>query len=169
MLLFVISAQAQTIADVARKERERKAALKSTQVITNDSSKLPSPRPVEPPTPAQAKPGQPEVSARVAAAAATAARPVSPPANEAAAKKYGEDLARLRSKLVQLQDEETTIQLQMNELKNQLFAPVTDTATQSRIQARLEQAQTQLSTVQKDLGDTKKDLQELEKKGPPKG
>ena len=169
MLLFVISAEAQTIADVARKERERRATSKTTQVITNDSIKPSQDTPDEPAVPPRPAPGTPEVSARSAAAAASVARPPAPPPGQAAAKKYAEDLAKLKAKVVQLQDQETAIQLQMNDLKSQLFAPVTDTATQAQIKSRLEQAQTQLSTVQKDLADAKKDFEELEKKGPPKG
>ncbi len=167
MLLFVISAEAQTLAQIARKERERRANLKSVQVITADNSQAPTPpaSPGQPAKPADSRLAEGSKAATPPATSAGAADAKS----EAAGKKYAEELGKLRAKVVQLQDQETALQLQMNDLKNQFLSPVSDTTARSQAQTRLEQAQTQLSTVQKDLVDTKRAVQVMEAQGPPKG
>jgi len=84
-------------------------------------------------------------------------------------KQYAEELARLRAKVVQLQDRETELQLQMIDLKNEFLSPVTDTAARSAAQARIDQTQLQLTLTQKELADTKRQVQVMEAQGPPKG
>ena len=79
-----------------------------------------------------------------------------------------EELARLKAKVVELQDRETSIQLQMNDFKNQFLAPVTDSNARAQAQAKLEQGQNQLTVVQRDLADTRRAVQVMEAQGPPK-
>ena len=81
---------------------------------------------------------------------------------------YAEELARLRTKVVELQDQETALQLQLNNLKNAYLAPVTDTAARAQAQSRTEQAQTQLATTRQELANTRRQLQVLEAQGPPR-
>jgi len=90
------------------------------------------------------------------------------PKPDEALKKYNEDVAKLKAKIVQLQDQDTAIQLQMNDLKNAVQAPVIDQATQDQAKQQLVQAQDQLVATEKELADTKKELDALELQGPPK-
>ncbi len=165
MLLFAISVEAQTIADIARKERERKANLKSVRVITAEDVK--SAVSTTPGTPEAAKPADAPKPASPPAPAAPA--PPAPSKSDAAAKKYADDLAKLRAKVIQLQDQETALQLQINDFKSQFLSPVSDTNSRAQAQTKMEQAQTQLTSTQKELADTKRQVQVMEAQGPPKG
>src|SRR5262245_61391850 len=119
MLLFTVSVSAQSLTDVARRERERKAALKPVHTLTTETPKPQSnhtPAPTEK-TP-ETKAEQPEQTPKSAEPAKTASAPTAPAApaqataKDEAAKKYAEELAALRAKVVQLQDREIALQLQ---------------------------------------------------------
>jgi hypothetical protein len=164
LLLFVaMYSQAQSLPELARRERQRQAGQAPTVVFTADKAKgneTPA-APAGPPVPAAAesidKPADPAV------AAPAAAKPV-----DDRMKKYADELARLKARIVELQDRETATQLQINDAKNQFLAPVTDTTSRQQAQTRLSQAQAQLGAVQKELADTRLALQVLESLGPPK-
>ena len=55
-----------------------------------------------------------------------------------------------------------------HEVTNQVYAPVTDPATQERALAQLGQVQQQLAAVRKDLDEAKKMLDSMQLQGPPK-
>ncbi len=179
LLLFVaISVQAQSLPDAARKERQRQANLKPTTVFTGEKPKDTTPAPATDAAAAPAKPGE-STTESAAAKPADASKPappspaVKPPAASAkladdAVKKYAEEVTRLKTKIVELQDRDTATQLQLNDLKNQYLAPVTDPTTRAQAQTKLDQTQTQLSAIQKELADTRRALQVLEAQGPPK-
>ena len=67
-----------------------------------------------------------------------------------------------------LQDEETATQLQINELNNQVYAPVTDQATKDQALTVVGAAQQKLLAVRMDLEQTRNELEALQLQGPPK-
>jgi hypothetical protein len=175
LLLFAISAGAQSLPEVARQERERKANLKPTRVLTTDTSNSQPPEPPPAPVPDKAA----DANSKTAPAAAGTKSPEPPktaaivtsssaPAESEAAKKYAEELARLRARVVLLQDQETSLQLQLSDLKNAFLAPVTDTDARARAQNQIDQVQAQLFETRRDLAETRRQLQVLEAQGPPK-
>jgi len=147
VLLFTTSIQAQSVADAARKERERRSNLRSvvifasqgkaaeTQTAPAPAKELPKPQPAPPPDPIQI---------------------------------WNSELDKLRARIRALQDQETALQLQQNEIRNQVYAPVTDPATQEQAQARLGQNQQQLAAVRTDLDQARKSLDDMLLQGPPK-
>ena len=167
LLLFAITLEAQTLADAARKERQRQAQVQSKRVITTEdarSSTLPPPSPSGSSAAAELKP--------VAAPAPSAASSVGPAAKVPEVKsadpaaKYQQDVAALRAKLRGLQDQETALQLQISEFTNKFYAPVTDTASRADAQARMGEAQNRLTTVRGDLDAARKALAAMEAQGP---
>lgn len=165
ILLLAISVQAQTLADAARKERERQAKFKPTRVIIAEG----------PRTVAAATDG-----AKTSAAQPTdhdeaeAGQKATTPAEQPAAAKpdpmveYNAQLDKLRARIRQLQDQETALQLQVNQLTNQVFAPIIDPAAKDQAQARLGQVQQQLTSTRVELDQTKKTLDAVQLQGPPK-
>ena len=175
LLLFAISAKAQSLPEVARQERERKANLKPTRALTTDTTKS-QPAEAIAPTPDKAVDTNSKTATTTAGAksaeppkaAATASTSPSGPVESEAAKKYAEELARLRTRVVQLQDQETSLRLQLNDLKNAFLAPVTDTDARAQAQNQIDQAQTQLAETQRELAETRRQVQILEAQGPPR-
>src|ERR1051326_6363902 len=105
LLLVAVSLEAQSLPEAARKERERQAHLKATVVFTGEkpSPATTSAAPATATEPAAAKPAESAKPAATAAASpnATAAKPSAKP--EDRAKKYAEELARLKGRVVELQ------------------------------------------------------------------
>lgn len=164
MLLLVISAEAQTVADIARQERERRAHLKDVRVIAaegvpNAAAASTLPAGDQKPAATDKKTPAPAVSAPTPAAV-----PLADPV-----KAWTERADKLRKKIQELQDEETALQLQMNQLTNQFFAPVADQNSKDQAQARLGQTQDRLTAVRAELDQTKKTLDAMQLQGPPKG
>ena len=143
ILLLAISVQAQSIADAARKERERQANLRPAKVFKSTENPAP---------------------------AATPAAPVKveTPAAPDPVKAWNDKMDELRKKLQTLTDQETALRLRIGELSNQLFATVIDPGTQARVQSELGQANQQLVTVTADLDQTKKAIDAMQLAGPPK-
>ena len=166
ILLIAASVQAQSLADAARKERERQAKLQPTRVITStESAKVEEPKPkAEEGKPAEAKPAN---ATGAAPEAKELPKPQGPPPVDPV-KVWNEQLDQARAKIRALQDQEMALQLQQNQVTNQVYAPVTDPATQERAQAQLAQTQQQLSAVRSDLDQAKKTLDAMQLAGPPK-
>jgi hypothetical protein len=179
MLLFAISASAQSITDLARHERERKANTTPTRVLNADTAREPMNA-----APAETKPGETKTSAPKAAeakpaAAAEPARPAGPekpaatPAstptpNEEALRKYTEELSYARAHVIELQDRQTALQLQQQDLKNAYLAPVTDPDTRAHAETQMTDVQTQIAETQRELAEALRQVQVLEAQGPPK-
>jgi chaperonin cofactor prefoldin len=142
ILLLSISIQAQSLADEARKERERRAHLKSSLIITATGQAGPS------------------------AGAAVPVEEPKPPAPDPV-KDWNEKADQLRTKIKGLQDQETALQLKENDLKQQVYAIVTDPTTQDQAQAQLGEVRQQLATVGTDLDTARKTLDQLQLEGPP--
>ena len=172
MFLFAVAVEAQSLPDVARQERERRAGLKPVFVLTTENLKESATTSTTNNTPAptapDAKPDEAKPATASSAQSDEAAKKAEAARKEDAARKYAELVSTLRVKIVALEDQQTAVQLLINDLKNQFLAPVSDSALQAQAQAKLDQAQIQLIATQRDLADTRKQLQLLEAQGPPK-
>ena len=158
MLLIAVSIQAQSVAEVARRERERQAKLKAVHVITSvEPAKAEEPKPA---APAVEQGAAPQPSAELPKP--QAAPPVDP------VQVWNDQLEKLRARIQTLQDQETDLVLQLSQANNQVYAPVTDPATQQRALALVGQIQQQLAATRKDLDEARKSLDSLNLQGPPK-
>jgi hypothetical protein len=150
ILLIAVSVQAQSLADAARKERERQANLKPAitikQAETITSAGAPSAETAKPKEPEKVKP-------------VPAADPV---------EAWNAKVEQLRAKIRDLQDQETALQLQQTQLQNQVYAPVVDPAVKDQAQAELNNTLQQLAKVREDMDGSKKDLDAMQAEGPPK-
>ncbi len=160
LILFVtISAQAQNIADAARQERARQAQLKSTRVFSDANTHL-----VKPITPA-AVPAAPAAGAKPAAAkGAAAAGPAGAALNAATAAvdPAAEEMQKLRIRVRALENQETALKLQIADVTNQVYAPLTDSGTRNEALTKLGETQAQLADVQKELAQARSNLQQME-------
>jgi hypothetical protein len=173
ILLTAITVQAQTLADIARQERARRAQINSKVVTSVVSVPVPESKPA-----AEAKPVDPKANAASPANAASranatspanAAKPAAPAASSVdAVKDWNERADKTRKRVQELQDQETGLQLQINQLTNQLFAPVIDQETKNQTQTRLGEIQNQLTATRAELDQTKRTLDAMNQQGPPK-
>jgi hypothetical protein len=145
IVLVAVSVQAQSLADIARQERERQAHLKPTQIITGTGSGAAVP---------------------TGASASKTEEPKKPSVDPV--KEYNDQVDKLRGKILSLQDEETATQLQINELNNQVYAPVVDQDVKDQALTVVGAAQMKLADVRKELDETRKTLEALLAQGPPK-
>jgi len=146
ILLVAVSVHAQSLADAARKERERRAHLKSAPVIQAEGA----------PSPAGAK-------------AEEGKKPQEPPKTPVdPVKEYNDLLQKLRARVMVLQDDEAATQLQINDLTNQINAPVVDQGTKDQTLALLGDARQKLAAVRLELDQTRKTLDTMQLQGPPK-
>jgi hypothetical protein len=159
ILLMAVSVQAQSLAEAAKKERERQANLRPAKVITSiQLSKT------EPPPPAAATTEQAAAATQSSAERTEPQAPTPPDPVQV----WNIQADQLRTKIRALQDQEMMLLLQGNQLTNQVYAPVTDPVTQERALAQLSQVQLQLATVQRDLVEARRSLDALLLQGPPK-
>ena len=166
LLLVAGSLSAQTIADVARKERERHAQVKAVRVITSTEPKAEEPKPA-PPANDPAKVGDaPVSSSQTSAKPSDSTKPALPTIDPVEV--WNNKTNELRTKIRTLQDQEVALQLQLNQANNQVYAPVTDQATQERALALVAQIQKTIADVRKDLDETKTSLDSMLLQGPPK-
>jgi hypothetical protein len=154
ILLASAAVEAQSIADVARQERARQARVQSTRVITTEDVRRGTTGTSQTPAPA--------APAAQAPAPAAAKPPVDP------VQQYNETVAQIRSRIRQLQDEETATQLQINDVTNRVFAPVTTQSARNQAQTELAGAQKKLADVRTELAANRTRLQQMEAQGPPK-
>jgi hypothetical protein len=149
MLLISVSVQAQSLADTARKERERQASLRPTRVIIATGA-IQEPKPANVPAEsktADAKTGEAKETSESSKQLPKAQTP--PPVDPVQV--WNNQVNQLRTKIRALQDQEMTLLLQQNQATNQVYAPVTDPVTQERSLAQLGAIQQQLAAVRKDL------------------
>lgn len=165
MLLMALVVQAQSIADVARKERERQANLTPSRVITSVES-------VQAAEPAAAEGTEAKAPEEKAAAKETVPQPATPTAEPTPAvdplQVWTKQLDQLRARIRSLQDQETALLLQLNQANNQVYAPVTDPATQQRALAQVGEIQQQLAAVRTELEAVRKTLDSVQMQGPAK-
>jgi hypothetical protein len=162
ILLAAVVAQAQTIADAARRERARQAQLQTTKIFTTedlkskDSTLAVESKPVENSTPGAA----PDPAA--AAAPATPAAPVVDPVQQ-----WTEETGKLRTRVRELMDQETATLLEINAASGQINAPITSQSAKDQAQRTLTASQEKLVTIRAELTRTRSDLQEKDLLGPP--
>lgn len=156
MLLVAVSLEAQSVADVARRERERHARVHPTQVITSTESTK-----VEPPKAAEAS-KEPSKDVAKDAAKTPAPAQVDP------VQLWNNQLNQLRAKIRALQDQEMALMLQQNQATNQVYAPVTDPVAQQRALDQVGEIKDKLAALRKDLDESKKTLDAMQLQGPPK-
>jgi type IV secretory pathway VirB10-like protein len=160
VLLLTVPLQAQTLAEAARRERTRQAGIRSAHIYqgkgTRTETTTPPPAPKTPaPTPAPAAPK------------AAPPKPPSSPGPDPAAQRVAE-MEKLRARIPELEDQERTLQLQVNEFTNQMLAPISDQNAKDEAQTKIGAAQSKLNAVRAELDLTKKTLDELQAQGPPK-
>src|SRR5262245_26799119 len=169
VLLMAGSVWGQSIADIARKERERQSKSRSTQKITSvETIKVEEPKPTVPAS-TPAKPEEAKESApqsQTQASQAPLKPQASPPVDPVQV--WNNQLNQLRTRIRALMDQETSLLLQLNQANNQVYAPVTDPATHERALALVGQIQQQLEAVRKDLVTAKTMLDTMQVQGPPK-
>ena len=164
VLLMAASVHAQTVAEIARKERERQAKVKPAHVITSTESKIEEAKTQAAPEEAKAAdakaapPAQPSKDATKPAAA-----PLVDPVEV-----WNKQTNELRTRIRTLQDQQMALQLQLNQANNQVYAPVTDPAMQERALALVGQIQQAIAAAQKQLDDAKRTLDAMLLQGPPK-
>jgi DNA polymerase III gamma/tau subunit len=165
VLLTAVSVQAQSVAEAARKERERQANAHSTHVITSTKA-----TPVEESkkTPVAAEPSAPAETKNVSADASRQSAKPQPPSSADPVQAWNNRLAELRAKVQDLQDHEIALELQENQAINQVYAPVTDPATQERALAHVAEIRQQRASTRKNLDDARRALQTMQLEGPPK-
>jgi len=148
ILLMAVPVHAQSLADAARKERERRAGLKPAEVIKAEGPpQAAGPQAAERRKPEQ-EPAKPQLPA------------VDP------IKEWDEQIQKLSATIQALQLEEIATQLQMNDLNNQIFAPVIDQVTKDQALAGLREAQEKLVTLGWELSQTTQTLETIQIRGP---
>lgn len=145
--LAVNSAGAQSIADAAKQERARQARLNSPHVFTDADAHTVAPLAGLSAPASSSKP----VIANIE---------VPPPAED--------PIKKLRLKVRDLEDQETALKLQINDVTNQVNAVVTDMTTRTAAQTKLGELQTKLAGVQKELAQIRTNLQQMEAQAAPK-
>jgi len=165
LLFCTVCAQAQTVAEIARQERERQAKLRSATVITSiQSLKADEAKPAAAAAPdgAKTEPSKPTISEP----AKDAPKPSTPAVDPV--QLWNQRVEQLRAKIRGLQDQELALLLQQNQVTNQVYAPVTDPETQQRALAQLGQVQQQIAVVKKELEEARKTLDGMMLEGPPR-
>jgi hypothetical protein len=176
VLLLTVPLKAQTLADAARNERARQAGIRSAHIYqgkgTRTETTIPRPAPAvaapatpspKPPAPAAPAPTAPSL----AAPKPGAPKPPSPPTPDPSAQRIAE-MEKLRARIPELEDQERTLQLQVNEFTNQMLAPISDQSAKDEAQTKIGAAQSKLNAVRAELDLTKKTLDEMQAPGPAK-
>ena len=169
------AAQTPTLADYARQERARRAQSTGAKVYTIKSA-VPAPAETTAPDGAAPTPGTAPAAGTPTPAAAGGVAAPGTQSTEAAAEigkpdpvqLWIEETEKLRGRIRQLADQETTTQLEINAITNRIYAPVTSVPERERAQSELGAVQTRLSTIREELTRTRLELQVREKDGPPK-
>lgn len=161
VLLLTVPLQAQSLADAARKERARQAQLRSAHVYQGKGTRTES----TPPPPASAAPAS--SAPAPSAPKPEPPKPSAPPAPNPTAQRNVE-IAKLRARIPELENQEKNLQLQVNQLTNQMLAPVSDQNANNETQSQIGVAQSKLTAVRVELDVTKKTLDEMQSQGPAK-
>jgi hypothetical protein len=172
ILLLAVSVQAQSLAEAARKERERQSTLKPAFVFTSLGKSAETKPAGSESADGKAADGKPAGEAAAAGLPSKelpkeTPKPQAPPTADPA-QAWNAQLDQLRAKIRGLQDQELALQLQQNQATNQVYAPVTDPATQERAQQLLRLTLQQLETVRADLNGARRSFDALQLEGPPK-
>lgn len=165
-----------TIADIARQERARRGQNTGTKVYTTADIKTLPPSPAPEPglgnTPAAVIDAPAVGMLPVAGAAPAGATPSAAAAPEAAkedpVQKWLEETEKLRAQLRLLVDQESATQLEINQITNRIYTPVTSVSERDRAQNELGIAQVRLQALRDQITRARAELQAREQAGPPK-
>jgi len=169
-----------TIADIARQERARRGQSAGTKVYTTADVKPAAPEPGLGNTPASLIEAPAVGTLPVAGAAPTAATTtpaVTPAASPAATpeapkedllQKWLAESEKMRAQIRQLADQESATQLEINQITNRIYTPVTSVPERDRAQTELGIAQVRLQAIRDQLSKARAELQAREQAGPPK-
>jgi hypothetical protein len=160
VLLVAGSLHAQSLADAARKERERQSKAKPTVVVTAMGTANTEEEKPAPPAADQAK--APEAKAPEAK---EAPKPQVPAATDPL-QLWNAQMEQARARVRALQDQETQLLLQLNQANNLVYAPVTDPGLQQRALTQVGDIQQKLLAVRKDLDNARKALDALQLQAP---
>ena len=165
IIVAAVSVQAQTgtspLIEAARRERERRAEVKASIDFTDANSHGLTGGNV---TTAIASPATKAAEAADTAAAAAAVAAAAAKTPETAPNPWAardENILRMREKIMGLENQVTAMKLQINELTNQVYAPVTTMIEKDQAQANLGKAQGELLELQTELAHRRDDLQDL--------
>jgi hypothetical protein len=159
VLLLTVPLQAQTLADAARKERARQAQMRSAHVYQGKGPRTETTTP--PAVPTTPAPGAAAPTAPKPEPPKPSAPPAPNPTPNPATQRNGE-IAKLQAKIPELENQERTLQLQVNQLTNQLMAPVSDQNANNEAQTQIGVAQSKLTAVRAELDLTKKTLDAMQ-------
>src|SRR5678816_179637 len=170
-----------TIADIARQERARRGQSAGTKVYTTADVKPAAPEPGLGNTPTSLIEAPAVGTLPVAGAAPTAAAttPAVTPATSSAAatpeapkedplQKWLAETDKMRAQIRQLADQESATQLEINQITNRIYTPVTSVPERDRAQSELGIAQVRLQAIRDQLSKARAELQAREQAGPPK-
>jgi len=163
LIVAVQTAAAQSVADIARQERDRSKVSASRVITSVQPTKAEEPKTSPSPAGEQVKPA----AVSQTSLKADAGKPQPPKAVDPA-QAWNDQVNQLRTKIGKLQDEETGLILQLSRANNEVYAPVTDPATQQRAVTQAGQIQQQLDALRKDLVGARDSLNLLELQAPPK-
>jgi chromosome segregation ATPase len=152
---FALDCSAQTLADVARRERERKQNLHSTVVIVNGAA-----------TTAAASTSSTSSSASSAAApsaASAAQKPAGPTDNKGHDEKYWRtQFQKARADLKAAEDKAQLLDLKMKDLNTQLLRQSDVYNRENRLGPELTDTQKQLDDARKQVDQAKQKITDLE-------
>lgn len=150
-VLFAVNCSAQSLADFARKERERRAGLKSTVTIVS----IPQ---------GEAATTAAGTSSTTTAASPAAALPAGPKDNQGRDEKYWrETFAKARADLKRAEGKVATTELRLKDLNTQLLQGNDALFNRDyRLAAMITETQTELEVARKDLEQSKQKLFDLE-------
>jgi hypothetical protein len=149
LLIFTVNSFGQSLAEIAKRERERQKAAKTKIVVTNNESVAAAPAPVKTP---------PTAPATTQAASSAAAQPAGPTDNNGRDEKYWRGLfQKARDDAKRAQDRAVLLDLRMKDLNTQLLR-------QSDVYNRENRIGPEMATVQKDLEDANKEAAAAQQK-----
>jgi hypothetical protein len=140
-------AGAQTVADVARQERERRQKTKSTIVITNSSLK-----PATPPQPAEETAAAPEEKKE-------AAQPVAPGRDE---KWWREAFSEARANVRRAEDQIRVLEIDLNRAKQDYLQRSDIYNRENRLNAEIAQINQKIDAARKDAEGARQRISQLE-------
>jgi hypothetical protein len=157
LLLVAGSLQAQSLADAARKERDRQSKAKPAVVVTAIGTA----------TTEEAKPAPPAGDQAKAPEAKETPKPQVPEATDPL-KLWTAQMDQARARVQALQDQETQLLLQLNQANNLVYAPVTDPGAQQLALTQVGEIQQKLLAVRRDLDNARRALDALQLQAPTK-
>ena len=173
LLAFAVDSAAQTLADVARKERYRQSRVESKTVFIN----APGKKPAEVEGREQTAPSQPEPGVTTPAAQPPA--PGTPGKPSGTTDKLGRDetfwrgeFAKARAELTRAEQRASLAQLKINDLNSQLLMNSAMFNRENRLGPELTESKKQLETAQAEVAAAKQKIVNLEEElrrsgGPP--